>query len=72
MTSDEHLPTPPRCRWPALITLPTVAKFQLVWRPLCGVVLFGSSCLFERTFTTVRALPEYQSYRKYNVHSNIL
>ena len=27
---DEHPPTPPPCRWPALITLPTLAKFQLV------------------------------------------
>ena len=29
-TPDEHPPTPPPCRWPALITLPTLAKFQLV------------------------------------------
>ena len=31
-TPDEHPPTPPSCRWPAVITLPTLAKFQLVWR----------------------------------------
>ena len=37
-TPDEHPPTPPLCRWPA-ITLPTLAKFQLVWRCLCDVVL---------------------------------
>ena len=29
-TPDEHPPTPPPCRWPALITLLTLAKFQLV------------------------------------------
>ena len=39
-----------------------LAKFQLVWSRLCcDVVLFRSSCLFEHTFTAVRALPEYQS-----------
>ena len=32
-TPDEH-PTPQSCRWPALITLPTLAKFQLVLRRL--------------------------------------
>ena len=37
-TPDEHAPMPSPCRWPALITLPTLAKFQLVWRPLCDVV----------------------------------
>ena len=31
-TPDEHPPTRLPCRWPALITLPTLAKFQLVWR----------------------------------------
>ena len=46
---DEHPPTPPLCRWPVLITLPTLAKFQLVWRRLCDVLLFRSSCSFERT-----------------------
>ena len=39
----------PSCRWPALITLPTLAKFQLVWHRLCDIVLFRSSCLFEHT-----------------------
>ena len=35
-SNDGHPPTPPPCRWPALITLPTLAKFQLVWAPpLC-------------------------------------
>ena len=32
---DEHPPPPPPCRWPALITLPTLAKFQLVCLMLC-------------------------------------
>ena len=56
-TPDEHPPTPPPCRWPAHITLPTLAKFQLVWRRLCDVVLFRS-CLFEYTLAAVCTLPE--------------
>ena len=70
---DEHPPTAPSCQWPALITLPTLAKFQLVWRRLCDAVLFrSSSCLFEHTLTAVCILSEYQPGRKYNVHSFIL
>ena len=68
-TPDEHPPTPPPCRWPALITLPTLGKFQLVWRRLRDVVLFRSSCLSEYTLTVVCALREYRSCRKYIVHS---
>ena len=56
LTPDEHPPTPPPCRWLALVTFCTLAKFQLVWRRLCDV-LFPSSCLFEHTFTSVYALP---------------
>ena len=41
-TPDEHPPTPPPCRWPALITLPILAKFLLVGRRRCDVVLFRS------------------------------
>ena len=37
---DEHPPTPLASRWPALITLPHLAKFQLVWRRLCDIVMF--------------------------------
>ena len=70
-TPDEHPPTPPPCRWPALITLPALAKFQLDWRHLCDV-LFRSSCLFEHTLTAVCALPGYQYRRKYDEYSNIL
>ena len=33
-TPDENPPTPPPCRWPDLITLPTLTKFQFVWRRL--------------------------------------
>ena len=69
---DEHTPTPPPCRWPALITLPTLANFQLVWHRLCDVVLFRSSILFQHTLTPVSAQPEYQPCRKYHVYSNIL
>ena len=67
-TPDEHPPTPPPCRCPALITLRTLTMFQLVWRCLCDV-LFHSSCLFERTLTAVCAIPEYRSDRKYNIHT---
>ena len=52
-TPDEHPPTPPPCRWPLLITLPTLAKFQLVWRRLCDVVLFRSSCLLGYTLSAI-------------------
>ena len=34
-----HPPTPPPSRWPALITLPPLAKVQLVWRRLCEAPL---------------------------------
>ena len=68
---DEHPPMPPPCRWPGLITLPTLAKFQPVWRRLCEVVLFRSACLFEHTLTAVYALPKYQSCRKYHVYLDI-
>ena len=53
-TPGEHPSTPPPCRWPALITLRTPTKFQLVWRRLCDDVLLGSSCLFERTLCATR------------------
>ena len=65
-TPDEHPLTPPPYRWPALDTLRTITKFQLVWHHLCDVGLFRSSCLFERTLTAVCALPEYRSGRNYN------
>ena len=48
---EEHPPTPTPCRWPALITLPSLAKLQLAWRRLCDVLLVRSSCLFEHTLT---------------------
>ena len=66
-TPDEHPPMLPPCRWPALITLPTLGKFHLVWCRLCDIVLFRSS-LFEHTLMAVCALSEYQSCRKYNVY----
>ena len=69
---DEHPPTPPPCRWPDLITLPTLAKFQLVWRRLCHVVLFPFSYLVEHTLTVVCVLPKYQPGRKREPYSNIL
>ena len=68
----EHPPTPPPCRWPALITLPTLARFQLVWRRPCDVMLFPFSCLVEHTLTAVCVQPEFQPGRKYSVYSYIL
>ena len=65
---DEHPPTPLPCRWLALVTLRTLAKVQLVWRRICGVVLSRSSWLFEHTLRPVCALPEYPSC-KYNINS---
>ena len=37
---DEHPQTPPPFRWQVLITLLRLAKSQLVWRRLFGVLLF--------------------------------
>ena len=73
MNSDEHSPTPPPCRWPALITLSTLAKFHLVWRRPCNVGLFPS-CLVEHTLPAVCELPEYQSceYSKFCEHLKVL
>ena len=53
---DKHPQTPPPSRWPARITSPHHANFQLVWRSLCDAVLF-SSCFFEHTLTAGRVLP---------------
>ena len=70
-TPDEHLRTPPPTRWPALITLPNLAKFQLVWRRLCDVVLLPS-CLLEYTLAAV-CVPEYQSSRKFlRVYASVI
>ena len=63
-TPDEHLSTLPPYRWPALITLRTLAKFQLVKHRIYHVVLFRSSCLFEHTLTAVCVLPEYRFDRR--------
>ena len=41
--SPSHPPTPPPSRWPALITLPPLAKFQLVYRRLCEALLSSFS-----------------------------
>ena len=41
--SPSHPPTPPPSRWPALTTLPPLAKFQLVWRRFREALLFSSS-----------------------------
>ena len=38
-------PTLTPCRWPILITLGTLTKFEPVSRRICGNVLFRSSCL---------------------------
>ena len=41
--SPFHPPTPPPSRWQALIALPPLVKFQLVWRRLCEPRLSSSS-----------------------------
>ena len=66
---DEHPPTPPPSRWPALIGLPTLAKF--ISFGVASVMLCCPLLLFEHTLTAVCAIPEYQSGRKYNIHSYI-
>ena len=66
---DGHPQTPPPCRRTFLITSPTFAKSQLVWRRLCDAVLSRSSRLFEHTLTAVRTLPAYKAGRKYQGYS---
>ena len=68
MTPYEHPPTPPPCRWPTLITLRTLTKFELVWRRLCDEVVFRSSCLFERTLCATRG----SDWSYYKIHCLIL
>ena len=58
-TPDEHPPAPQPCQWPALITLSTLVKFQLVWRRLRDVVLF-LSCLVKHGLTHAPLLREYR------------
>ena len=72
MTPDEHPPTPPPSRCPALITLPTLAKFQLVWHRLCAVVPFPSSCLVPAHPCGRVSATHYQTGRNCNVYSFIL
>ena len=69
----EHLQTPRPTRWPDLITFSTLAKFQLVWRRLCGVVLFpcclvkhgltDAPLLIEHRFQVTRAAPSTRQLR---------
>ena len=40
--TPSYPPTPPPSRSPGLITLPPLAKFQLVWRCLCEALLSSS------------------------------
>ena len=54
----EHPPTPPPSRWPALIILPTLPKFQLVWRRLCDVLF--PSCLVKHDLADAALLIEYR------------
>ena len=56
----EHPPTPPPTRRSALITLPTLAKLQVVWRRLCGVLI--PSCLVKHGLTDALLLIEYYFY----------
>ena len=44
-----HPSPPPHRNWPPLILL-NLAKFQLVWRRLCKVVLFSSTLLVKQYF----------------------
>ena len=41
-------------RWPALITLPPLAKFQLVWRRLCEALLSSSLARQKHPFLLSR------------------
>ena len=59
--SPSHSPTPPPSRWPALATLPPLAKFQLVWRRLCAALL-SSSLAGEKHPSLLSRL----KYRRYN------
>lgn len=63
---DEHPPTAPPTRWPALSALLTFAEFKLVRRRL-GDVLLLPPCLVDHNLNTVCALPREQSGRAYKV-----
>ena len=52
--SPSHPPTPPPSRWRALITLPPLAKFQLVWRRLCEALLSSSLARQKHPFLLSR------------------
>ena len=52
--SSSHPPTPPSNRWPALTTLPPLAKFQLVWRRLCEALLSSFSLSLVRNICSLR------------------
>ena len=62
--------TQPPSRWPALVTLPHLANFQVVWHHLCDVVL--APCFFDHARTPVCVQREYQSGRKHILYSYIL
>ena len=61
--------TPPPCGWSTLITSCTLTKFEVVWRRLCGDVLFRSSRFFERTLCDTRG-STWSYYSCRNLASN--
>ena len=56
---DEDPPMPRPSRWPALIALPTLVNFQLVWRRLDDVVPC-TSCLVKYGLTDAPLLIKYR------------
>ena len=56
---DEQPPRPLPSQSPALIALPTLAKFHVVWRRLFDVVLLPS-CLIEHGLSDAPLLIEYR------------
>ena len=59
-TPDAYPETQPPCRWPALITLPTLVMFHLVWRRLCEIVVLFPSCRVKHGLTETSLIIEYR------------
>ena len=62
--SPSYPPTPTPSRWPARTTLPSIAKFRLVWRRLCQALLSSSSLDGQKHPSLLsRLCPKCQGYK---------
>ena len=63
-TPDKHPSTPPLCRWSALVSLPTLTEFQLVW---CAAFVMCCSAPACCSITPLRASVHYTSISLVNI-----